>query len=145
MVSRVPGDRVHPGTFCRQGWAAYEALERPSNWGAGAVSGQGTDGQVELTPLQVIIDRILRFLLAAVAIFLVLFIFEVNGQSVIPEEMQQVYRDIASIIFNLAPASLFFMIVVSYAMGSADLAKTGALVRDQTSAALKRLRIQQAT
>ena len=44
MVSRVPGDRVHPGTFCRQGWAAYEALERPSNWGAGAVSGQGTDG-----------------------------------------------------------------------------------------------------
>ena len=130
ISSEAPGDTIHTGSICLKGWAAYEALERPSNWGAEGASGRGNDGTVELTPLQVIIDRILRFLLAAVAIFLVLFIIEVSGQPVVPDELQQVYRDIASIIFNLAPAGLFFMIVVSYAMGSADLTKTGALVRN---------------
>jgi magnesium-transporting ATPase (P-type) len=40
----------------------------------------------------------------------------------------QIVIDIASVIFSIAPAGLFFMILLTYTAGSADLAKMGALV-----------------
>jgi magnesium-transporting ATPase (P-type) len=85
---------------------------------------------VELTPLQRIIDNILRILLLLVALFAALLILDMARLAVMPEFVQGIYRDMASIFFSLAPSSLFFMVVVTYAMGSAVLGHAGALVRD---------------
>jgi magnesium-transporting ATPase (P-type) len=41
--------------------------------------------------------------------------------------------DVSSVIFSIAPAGLFFMILLTYAAGTADLAKIGALVRQARS------------
>jgi len=122
-------DKVNAGSTCVQGRAAYKvsALAKHTSTRKPVHTFRSTD---TLTPLQTIIDRILRVMLVFIALFLLLLILDIANVQLLLPKVKELYRESASIIFSLAPSGLFFMIVVTYAMGSAALARTGALVRD---------------
>ena len=125
------GDQVYAGSLCVSGRGAYVA---------GAVGDERlivsnlADTQVlgeELTPLERIVDRVLRALLVLVAVFAAILLLTYFRMDVgIPAE---VFNEVAGMIFGLAPAGLFLMIIVTYTTGRADLAKLGALVHQSRS------------
>jgi magnesium-transporting ATPase (P-type) len=120
------GDPVYAGSFCLSGRGAYVA----EKMGAERLIVSRLAGlpalAEELTPLERLVDRILRGLLVLVAIFAALLLLAFFRHDLdIPVAL---FNDAASVIFNIAPASLYLMIVVTYTAGTADLARLGALV-----------------
>jgi len=83
--------------------------------------------RAKLTPLELVIQRTLRILWVLIAVLAIFAIVVVIGpDSGIPDDQ---LSWIASMIFGLAPPGLFLGIIVNYTMGTADLARLGALVR----------------
>ncbi len=126
------GDQVYAGTFCVSGRGAYVAEkvgdERfiVSHMAGTQASGWGEGGRAELTPLERVVDRILRLLLVLLAVLAALLLATFFRLDLgIPPDM--IY-DAASVIFRIAPSGLFLMIIVTYTTGTADLARRGALV-----------------
>ncbi len=115
------GDTVYAGSFCLSGRGAYVAQKVGNERLIVSRLARQPDAAEELTPLERLVDRILRFLLILVAVFAVLLLaayFQLDAG--IPVDM---FNDAASVIFNVAPASLFLMIVVTYTTGLADLGR----------------------
>ncbi len=120
------GDKVYAGSFCMSGRAAYVARKVGNERAIVVATADTPAAATELTPLERTVERILRILLVIVALFTGLLLstyFRLDTG--IPVET---FNEVASMIFSLAPSSLFFMIIVTYATGTADLAKLGALV-----------------
>ena len=87
-----------------------------------------------LTPIERIINRTLQLLLAfvlAIAAFL-LSKFYLTAIP-FPPEFTDTFIDAIGVIFSIAPAGLFFMIVLTYAGATVDLAHRGALVQEARS------------
>ncbi|MFC1996707.1 HAD family hydrolase [Chloroflexota bacterium] len=130
---KTVGDALQAGSYCVAGWAAYEVNTLPAEELRTTQLNAIPETSADLTPLQKIIDQILRILLVLLAIFVFMLIHSIAQWDVIPPDVQILYRDVASIMFSIAPSGLFFMIIVSYNMGTFDLLKLGALVRDSRS------------
>ena len=125
-VTKVPGDQVYAGSFCIYGRAVYEAQKVGDERLIASRAGEVQARKEELTPLERTMDRVLRALLLAVALYMVLLLVTYFfGDMGLPVDT---VNDAVSVIFSIAPASLHFMIVLTYASGMADLAKVGALV-----------------
>jgi len=124
------GEKLHMGSFCVTGRSVYKVSQSPADTLKEEFTTDLGLHQVELTPLQIIISRILQIMTVVLILFLIPFIFRLLNVDVLTDEILIAHRDIASIIFSIAPSGLFFMIVVAYATGSADIARLGALVRD---------------
>ena len=124
--TRHNGDKVYAGSFCVSGRAAYEAQQVGTER---LIITRGAPTQApkeELTSVERLIGRVLRILLIVVAILataLLMRYFRLDPT--IPVDS---VASAASVIFSIAPASLFFMIFLTYAAGSADLVRLGALV-----------------
>jgi magnesium-transporting ATPase (P-type) len=120
------GDKVYAGTFCVSGRAVYQVEKLGQDrFITGIIENTGENKQ-ELTPIETIINNVLRVLLVVVAFYTGFLIYGyLNITLPIPEEF---FNEVAGIIFSLAPAGLYFMIIVTYAAGTVDLAKVGALV-----------------
>lgn len=131
--NKNPEDMLQAGSYCVKGWAAYEVQALPPDALRTTQLNAIPETSADLTPLQKIIDRILRILLVLTAIFVFFLVQSILRWDIIPPDVQKLYRDVASIIFSIAPSGLFFMIIVSYNMGTFDLLKLGALVRDSRS------------
>jgi magnesium-transporting ATPase (P-type) len=122
------GDMVYAGSFCVAGRAVYRTTHVGSQRRIIELYQVAKDGQSqkELTSIESIIDRILKIMLLFVAAFtLILLSRYFSGAVDVPVEE---VIDIANVIFSIAPAGLFFMIFLTYAAGTADLGKLGALV-----------------
>jgi magnesium-transporting ATPase (P-type) len=124
--TRQNGDKVYAGSFCVSGRAAYEAqqvgIER-------LIISRGTSAHApkeELTSLENLIRRVLTILLGVVVILAVALLLQFFRLE--PRIAVETVASAASVIFSIAPASLFFMIFLTYAAGSADLVRLGALV-----------------
>jgi magnesium-transporting ATPase (P-type) len=125
-VAKRAGDTVYAGSFCVSGRAAHTAERVGSERRISALSAEIVATQEEMTPIERVVDRVLRVLLVVVAlmtILLLLFWFRVDTG--LPVDT---VNSALSVIFSIAPAGLFFMIVLTYAAGTADLGKLGALV-----------------
>ncbi len=133
LPNKMPGEMLKTGHYCVQGWAAYEVQSLPPEELRTPQLNTIPKTSADLTPLQKIIDHILRVLLVLTAFFVFILIQHILRWDIIPPDVQKTYRDMASIIFSIAPSGLFFMIIVSYNMGTFDLLKLGALVRDSRS------------
>lgn len=120
------GDKVYAGTFCVSGRAVYQVEKLGQDrFITGIIENTGENKQ-ELTPIETIINNVLRVLLVVVAFYTGFLIYGyLNITLPIPEEF---FNEVAGIIFSLAPAGLYFMIIVTYAASTVDLAKVGALV-----------------
>lgn len=132
-VTKEAGDKVLAGSFCVSGRAVCEAQEvGDERWVAVRLAATQA-GKNELTALERAIDRILRVLLAIVIVFAVLLLlryFRLDTSLPVDTEM---FTEAMSVIFSIAPSSLFFMIILAYAAGTVDLAKLGALVHQARS------------
>jgi magnesium-transporting ATPase (P-type) len=133
MLTGVPGqlvkrngDKVYAGSFCVSGRAACEA-QKVGKEREFVIRLAATEaGKEELTNLERVIDSVLKILLVIVAVFTVL-ILAMYFKLDLPVDVDM-FASAISVIYSIAPASLFFMIFLTYAGGSADLAKLGALV-----------------
>jgi magnesium-transporting ATPase (P-type) len=125
-VAKRAGDTVYAGSFCVSGRAAHTAERVGSERRIAALTAETEATQEEMTPIERVVDRVLRVLLVIVAlmtILLLLFWFRVDTG--LPVDS---VNSALTVIFSIAPAGLFFMIVLTYAAGTADLGKLGALV-----------------
>jgi magnesium-transporting ATPase (P-type) len=123
---RGGGEKLSAGSNCIQGRAVYQAsedgfhrLEKSSGNELELLLG-------ELTPLQRLIKFVLNALLVLVVFFSVLLLIDVwkNQFEMVSEQMQVAF----SIIFGIAPTSLFFILVIQYAVGALRISNLGALV-----------------
>jgi magnesium-transporting ATPase (P-type) len=125
-ATKGEGDQVFAGTFCVSGRAVY-TVEKVGRERYITSLIQGSEETKErLTPIEKIINQVLRVLLAVVAFFTIFLIY--NYLNITLPISVDFFNEVAGIIFSLAPAGLFFMIIVTYAASTADIAKVGALV-----------------
>lgn len=125
-LRKPKGEKIFAGSFCVSGRAVFQVEKIGRERMITTLIDASQDSRERLTPIEKIISRVLRALLVVVAIFTVLLLFNYFKVDLpIPVEL---YNEVAGIIFSIAPAGLFFMIIVTYAASTADLAKVGALV-----------------
>jgi magnesium-transporting ATPase (P-type) len=127
-VRNNTGDSIVAGSYCVQDRAIFRVTALPKqveseNWSP-------VQSKADWTPLQRIMARILRLLLVLIVLFLAMLVLDMANLPVIGWIFEADYRETASVFFSIAPSSLYFMIVVTYALGSVRLGDFGALVRD---------------
>jgi magnesium-transporting ATPase (P-type) len=126
QLVKQAGDHVSADSFCVDGNAIY----RSSQAGADRLADKlGSGIQIlmgERTPLQRFIEIVLRVLFVIVLVFSVLLVFDAIYDQA--EIVSAEYRDAFSIVFGIAPTSLFFILVINYAVGLVRIADQGALV-----------------
>jgi cation-transporting ATPase E len=123
------GDRIQAGAFCLQGRAVYQVTSLQDVLSTGKWTPVPESSEA-LTPLQRIMIRVLRVMLALIILFLALLVLDMLEFPIMARIFEADYREAASGFFSIAPSSLFFMIVATYALGSARLGDMGALVRE---------------
>ena len=120
------GDTVVAGSFCVSGHAVYQVEQIGADRYITKLIEHASATREALTPIEIIIGNVLRVLLVIVAIFTGALVYSyLNIDLPIPVDF---FNEVAGIIFSIAPAGLFFMIIVTYAASTVDLAKVGALV-----------------
>jgi len=125
------GDVLFAGAFCVSGHAVYRVEKIGDDRFISKLIENSEGTREQLTPIEIIIGNILRVLLFIVAIFTIGLVYSyLNLTLPIPVE---IFNEVAGIIFSIAPAGLFFMIIVTYAASTVDLARFGALVHQARS------------
>jgi magnesium-transporting ATPase (P-type) len=126
-LGKRAGDVVYAGSYCLGGRAVYEAKKVGVDRLVSKVATEVKSTTKQLTELQRLMDLILRVLLALVAVFSILVLAEYYffRRAVLDET----YLNVISLVFSIAPAGLFFGLVVGYAVGARDMARKGALIR----------------
>ena len=125
---KAVGDQIRTGSYCIQGRAVYRVTAVPAD--IGTQRWTPVQKTADMTPLQRIITRILRLLLVLVAVFLTLLLLDWANRPLFSELMESKYRDAATVFFSISSSGLYFMIVATYALGSARLGAMGALIRE---------------
>ena len=122
----VAGDEVYAGSFCITGRAAYQAQKVGEERRIATLIDAAQVTKAELTPLERIVERIMWVLLGIVLLLAATCWRRISGLDL--PVSTQVINDFVSVIFGVAPSGLYFVIILTYATGTADLAKLGALV-----------------
>jgi cation-transporting ATPase E len=129
LIPKRVGDTVYSGSFCVVGRATYEAQMVGAEGYAARLTAGARKFAREYTPLQREVNLFIRVLLAVVAVFgALLIISAILEEAPLLESVRAV-----SVLFGLAPNSLFLMIVVAYALGALRIADKGALVQQANS------------
>ncbi len=125
-VPKRAGDPVFSGSFVLVGRARYEAQKVGVESFANKLATDARQFTRTLTPLQREVNLVVRILLALVVYFgvMIAVTYLVIRNASLLQSVQA-----ASVVFGLAPASLFLMIVVAYALGAVRIADKGALVQ----------------
>jgi cation-transporting ATPase E len=129
LVAKFEGDDVYSGSFCVTGQGVYKATQVGINSFANKLTLEARIYTRYYTPLQREVNFSIRLLLALVFFFGILLVTSNVLQGV---PMVESVRD-ASVLFGLAPSSLFLMIVVAYAVGAVRISNKGALVQQANS------------
>jgi len=129
-AEKIPGDELMAGSYCETGWAVFE-VKRINMPGPGDKEPTKLVALIrDKTPLQNIIEKVLYVLLAIVGIFYSFLLLEVIRIELFSPEILRTYREVMSVIFSVLPSGLLLMIVINYAVGSADIARSDVLVRN---------------
>jgi magnesium-transporting ATPase (P-type) len=125
-LTKSVGDKVYAGSFCVSGRAAFQTQKVGGDRKIATLISSIQSSKEELTPIELVINRVLKVLLLVVAVFTILLL-SANFRLDLNIPTDEIIN-VANVIFSIAPAGLFFMIFLTYAAGTADLAKLGALV-----------------
>lgn len=129
LVAKHEGDTVLSGSYCVTGRGVFEATMVGASSYANKLTLQARTFTRHLTPLQREVNLVIRVLLGLATFFGILLIINNTLSEVATlESIRQ-----ASVVFGLAPSSLFLMIVVAYAVGAVRIADKGALVQQANS------------
>ncbi len=129
IKEKFDGDKLPLGGYCETGWAIYRVEQLPDEVDADEISMTATPIAEVRTPLQKGVNAMLLVLLSIAAVFYGILIIEVLRLEYFPSDLVLIYRQAISIVFSIAPAGLLFMVIINYAVGSANIAKAGALIR----------------
>jgi len=126
------GDRVIAGSYCVEGRSVYIASQDGIEHYRAAA---GRELQLLMgkkrTPLQSFMEMVFRVLFGLVFAFGLLLVIDALIQNA--ELVSAEYRDAFSIIFGIAPTSLFFILIITYVMGTFRISEHGALVYNSQS------------
>ena len=125
-MTKDQGDQVYAGTFCVSGRAVYQVEKVGRDRHITSLIESSEETRERLTPIEKIVNRVLRVLLIVVAFFTVILVY--NYFNIALPISEDFFNEVVGIVFSLAPAGLYFMIIVTYAASTADLVKVGALV-----------------
>lgn len=128
-VTKQAGDEIFAGSLCISGRGAFQATRIAENRLIERKLEHLASAPESLTPIERIVNRTLQLLLAfvlAIAAFLIAKFFLASTPW--PDEFTDVFIDAIGVIFSIAPAGLFFMIVLTYAGSTVDMMQRGALV-----------------
>lgn len=127
-VLKAEGDQVYTGSICLAGAGTYRVEKLPQNSLAFHKLQEIENQPKDYSPLQKLIDRVLRALIVIVTYFGVVLILDyaLVGANVLN------HSSMAAMIFGLAPNGLFFMIILSYTMGVTMISGRGALIPNVT-------------
>jgi len=129
LVAKYEGDKVQSGSFCVTGRGVYQATRVGISSYANKLTSEARVFTRHLTPMQRELNLVIRVLLGLAAFFgTLLIIGNMLNQETALESIRQV-----SVLFGMAPSSLFLMIVVAYAVGAVRIANKGALVQQANS------------
>ena len=129
LIPKQAEDKVYSGSFCVTGRAVYEVQKVGADSFANELTTSARVFTREYTPLQREVDLIVRVLLGVVIFFgIVLLINFILENANFLDTVRAV-----SVVFGIAPSSLFLMIVVAYALGAVRIADKGALVQQINS------------
>lgn len=129
-IPKQAGDAVLSGSFVISGKVMYTAQKVGAESFANQLAASARQFSHQLTPLQREVNLVVRILLLLVLYFgalITLNYFSAHGGTLL-ESVQS-----ASVVFGLAPSSLFLMIVVAYALGAVRIADKGALVQQSNA------------
>jgi magnesium-transporting ATPase (P-type) len=120
------GDKLTAGSDCIRGRAVYRASEDGFQRFKNSPDNELELLLGELTPLQQLMKFVLNTLLVVVIFFSVLLLLGAwqNQFKLVSQSM----RDAFSIIFGVAPTSLFLILIIQYTMGAMRISNLGALV-----------------
>ncbi len=127
---KKPGDPIYAGSFCVNGRGALRAHNVGEDRFIVERLKRIIPTEESMTPLEHLIDRVLRWLLTFVLImaaFLLIRYFSLR----VPLSQKAVdkFIDAMGVIFSIAPAGLFFMIALTYATATVDMARLRVLVQ----------------
>lgn len=129
FVHKSPGDVVYSGSYCVAGQGLVEAERVGADSFIYQMTASARTLTRNLTPLQREINLVIRVLLAVIVCFgLLLTINSILTGGPFVESVRN-----TSVVFGLAPSSLFLTIVVAYAVGAVRIANKGALVQQANS------------
>jgi cation-transporting ATPase E len=128
-VVKRKGDQVYAGSICMEGEAAYRAETMAQESRAYKAIEQAQLDEQDYSPLQKLVDRVLRLLILVVMYFGLMLVIDYFLVGVTGENRSA----LAGMVFSLAPNGLFFMILISYTMGAAMISGRGALIPQVTS------------
>ena len=129
LVSKFEGDNVYSGSFCVTGNGVFKATRVGINSLANKLTLEARVYSRQFTPLQREVNLSIRILLVLVFFFGILLVIN-NVMHDVP--MIESVRE-ASVLFGLAPSSLFLMIVVAYGVGAVRISGKGAVVQQANS------------
>ena len=130
-VQKQPGERVYAGSICVAGHAVFQAEKVGAQRRITEQLQQEEDVRPELTPIEQIMNGVMRTVLVIVIILATLLMVRYFRLDV--STLEEGYLDAINVIFNVAPAGLFFMVVLTYVAATADLGQLGALVHQSRS------------
>lgn len=130
LIPKTAGTPVYSGSFCVHGRAAYLAQQVGQDSLANQLTRGARTFTREYTPLQREVDLVIRVLVLLVIFFglMITLSFFINEEASLLDSLRA-----ASVVFGLAPSSLFLTIVVAYAVGALRIAGKGALVQQANS------------
>ena len=132
-LSKRHGDILYAGSYCISGRAAYQAQKvGDERLVAGLLKKTKTNVE-ERTPLEKIVERVLRIMLIVVIIMVSLILTHTLHLDASVGLDTDVIVSRVSVVFRLAPAGLYFMIFLNYVGGVRQLARQGALIRSARS------------
>jgi len=129
LIPKQADDKVYSGSFCVTGRAVYEVQKVGADSFANELTTSARAFTREYTPLQREVDLIVRVLLGVVVFFGILLLINFILEDA---NFLDTVRAV-SVVFGIAPSSLFLMIVVAYALGAVRIADKGALVQQINS------------
>jgi cation-transporting ATPase E len=129
LAAKYRGDTIYSGSYCVTGQGVYRATRVGLSSFANKLTLEARIFTRHYTPLQREVNLTVRLLMALVIFFGILLV--VNN--ILNEEpLLQSVRE-ASVLFGLAPSSLFLMIVVAYAVGAVRISSKGAVIQQANS------------
>jgi len=128
-LTKNQGDMLYAGSFCISGRATYQAEKVGAQRLVAGLTKKPRSRTDEHTPLEKIVERVLRVMLYVVLLIISLKLIDLLHLDTSVGLDTDTIISRVSVIFRLAPAGLYFMIFLNYTSGIRQLARQGALIR----------------
>ncbi|MCP4966193.1 MAG: HAD-IC family P-type ATPase, partial [bacterium] len=124
-VRKASGHEVHSGSYCVSGKALVRITRVGTDSFAASLTATARTFQAVKTPLQRLVDNILRMLITVAVFFGLLFL----AQGIVAQDSTVRLVETATVTASVIPVGLFLIFAVTYSLSAARLADADILVQ----------------